>query len=186
MGDNHQWFEELAILRSIIEQTPLVKTIKWGTEVYTYQGKNVVTLIGFKQHLALWFTDGVLLKDKDKHLVSASEGKTKAQRQWRFKSKADIPEKKVLSYLQEAIKYVEQDITIKPEPFKPVIMPVILKDSLRLDKQLNNAFNQLTPGKQKEFMLYLSEAKRDNTRQTRLEKIKPLILRGEGLHDKYR
>jgi|SRR5690606_21829372 len=186
MGKENKWEEELAQLRSVIEQTPLEKTIKWGTEVYTYKDRNVVTLIGFKHHFALWFTNGVFLSDPYKMLVSASEGKTKAMRQWRFKSQSEIDEHKILKYLKEAIKNEEQGIFLKPAKFTPLPIPELLSNALQSNKELNAAFKALSPGKQKEYIQYLVEAKRATTRDSRLEKIKPLILQGVGLHDQYK
>lgn len=99
---NH-WSTELEILQTIISKTNLIETIKWGTPVYTSNGKNVVGITGFKNHFALWFYKGVDLKDKNKVLVNAQEGVTKSLRQWRFTSKSEIDEKLILEYIEEAI-----------------------------------------------------------------------------------
>jgi len=100
---NH-WAAELEILQIIISKTNLVATLKWGTPVYTYNGKNVVGITGFKNHFALWFYKGVALKDESKVLVNAQEGVTKSLRQWRFTSKSEIDEKLILEYIEEAIR----------------------------------------------------------------------------------
>lgn len=100
---NH-WAAELEILQIIISKTNLAETIKWGTPVYTFNGKNVVGINGFKNHFALWFYKGVELKDDAKVLVNAQEGITKSLRQWRFTSKSEINEKLILEYIQEAIR----------------------------------------------------------------------------------
>ena len=100
---NH-WATELEILQDIISKTNLVETIKWGMSVYTYNGKNIVGITGFKNHFAIWFYKGVDLKDNGKVLVNAQEGITKSLRQWRFTSKSEINEKLILEYIEEAKK----------------------------------------------------------------------------------
>ena len=100
---NH-WATELEILQVIISKTNLVETIKWGMPVYTYNGKNIVGITGFKNHFAIWFYKGVDLKDNGKVLVNAQEGITKSLRQWRFTSKSEINEKLILEYIEEAKK----------------------------------------------------------------------------------
>lgn len=103
MQNSLRWSEELSVLASIIQKSPLEKGIKWGAEVYTWNGRNVVSYGGFKNFFSLWFYNGVFLEDKYKVLVTASEGKTKSLRQWRFTSGKEIDEKKILEYIFEAI-----------------------------------------------------------------------------------
>ena len=86
------WAEELDIISGIISKLPFKKTIKWGSEVFTFNNKNVVSCGGFKNHFALWFYNGVFMTDKYNVLVNAQEGKTKAMRQWRFSGKNEIDE----------------------------------------------------------------------------------------------
>ena len=117
MPTNHQWTEEVAILSAIIDKTPLDKTTKWGSDVYTYNGKNVVSCGGFKNFFTLWFYNGVFLEDPYKVLISASEGQTKSLRQWRFTSKEEIDEKKILAYIHEAIETEKKGLKIKPAKF---------------------------------------------------------------------
>ena len=108
------WSDELNILRKLILQTELKETIKWGAPVYTLDGKNIVGLAGFKNHFGIWFYNGVFLKDKEKALVNAQEGKTKALRQMRFESIEDIKPDIVLSYVKEAIANQKAGKEIKP------------------------------------------------------------------------
>jgi len=182
---NH-WEKELNWLTEIIERTNLVKTIKWGSPVYTHNSKNIVSFGGFKNYFALWFYNGVFLKDPYKVLINAQEGKTKALRQWRFASMGEIDEKKILQYVNEAIRNSEEGKEIKPGKFKAVAVPGLLQKELDSDQELNSAFEKLTPGKQKEYNLYIEEAKQEKTKNQRLEKIKPLILGGLGLNEKYK
>jgi uncharacterized protein YdeI (YjbR/CyaY-like superfamily) len=186
MEKDSKWQEELALLKSIILKTGLTETIKWGMEVYTHKGKNVVGLLGFKNHFTLWFYNGVFLKDEHKVLVSAQDGKTKALRQWRFTSKEEINENLVLAYLQEAIKNEEEGQVWKPQKSEAAAIPDVLSDTFLTDKDLEKAFQKLSPYKQKEYIEHLNSAKREETKRARLEKIMPMILQGAGLHDKYK
>ena len=176
----------MGLIKAIIQKTELIPAIKWGTEVYTYNGRNVLSAGGFKNHFTIWFYNGVFLKDKYKVLVNASEGKTKSLRQWRFTSAEEINEKRILEYIREAIAIEERGLKIKPAKFKPLPVPEILASCFKEDKNLKIAFEQLTPGRQKEYIIYLNEPKQEATKSKRLEKIKPMILRGVGLNDKYK
>ncbi|HMR90754.1 MAG TPA: YdeI/OmpD-associated family protein [Chitinophagaceae bacterium] len=186
MQSNEQWAKELALVAAILNKAPLGKSIKWGAEVFTYEGKNVVSYGGFKNYFTIWFYNGVFLKDKYKVLVNAQEGKTKSLRQWRFTSIKEVNEKKILEYVQEAIAIEQKGLKIKPEKFKPVEPPTLITAALKKDKALQAAFDKLTPGRQKEYIVYINEAKQDATRQSRLEKIIPVIKQGKGLNDKYK
>lgn len=181
-----QWRELLTTLRHIVQETELEETIKWGVPVYTLDGKNVVGLTAFKQHVALWFYQGALLEDKACKLVNAQEGITKAQRQWRFRNKADIEQKLILNYISEAIENQRKDKVIKPSPKKPYTLPPELGEAFSRNPKLEPAFQDLAPYKQREYSEYISEAKRADTKNRRLEKSIPLILAGKGLSDSYR
>lgn len=186
MQNNAKWAEELTILASIINKAPLEKSIKWGAEVFTWEGQNVVSYGGFKNFFSLWFYNGVFLKDKYAVLINASEGKTKSLRQWRFTSKEEIDEKKISEYILEAIEIEKKGLKIKQEKFVAVPPPELLADALKTDKIFHTAFKNLTPGKQKEYIIYLNEAKQEATKIKRLEKIRTMILEGKGLNDKYK
>ena len=186
MQSADQWHEELSLLASIVHKAPLEKTTKWGADVFTYNGKNVLSYGGFKHFFVLWFYNGVFLADKYKVLISAQEGVTKSLRQWRFTSIKEVDERKILEYIHEAIEIEKKGLKIKPEKPKPIDLPQLLSDALDADKNLQAAFNSLTPGKQKEYIIYLNEPKQEATKLKRLEKIKPMILSGAGLNDKYK
>jgi len=186
MAYQEQWAEELSLLKSILDKADLEVVKKWGIDTYTCNGKNIVGFLGFKHHFALWFYNGVFLKDKYKVLVSADGEKTKAMRQWRMKSMDEIDEKKILSYVNEAIKNSKEGIELKPEKFAPVPVPQLLADRLKKDKELKAAFSKLSPGKQKEYNIYVDEAKQEATKLKRIDKIAPMILEGIGLNDKYK
>ena len=184
---NSQWSEGLSTLREIILSTEAIETIKWSAPVYTIDGKNVIGLGAFKNHFGVWFFNGVFLKDEKNLLVNAQEGKTKALRQMRFKSFDQIDSKVVLAYVKEAIENQKLGKELKPERNKKeVIIPEELKREFNNNSEYKNSFYKLTPGKQREYCDYIASAKRDATKQSRLEKIKPMILQGVGLNDKYK
>lgn len=180
------WEAEIELLLSIIDKSGLEKTLKWGSDVYVYKGKNILGCVPFKNHFTLWFYNGSFLKDKYKVLINASKDKTKYLRQWRFTNIAEIDERKILEYVYESILLLEKGIEGKPSKFKAVPIPSFLLAELENNKHLNECFNKLSPGKQKEYSLYIEEAKQESTKAKRLEKIIPLILKNKGLNDKYK
>lgn len=182
-----QWPEEMDMLKSIVARTGLEEMTKWGGPVYTLNKKNVLGIGGFKSHVALWFWNGVFLKDKAQKLVNANEGVTKGLRQWRFASKAEIVanEKLILEYIQEAIANEKAGLAIKPEK-KETVISEFFREALDADAGLKTAFSSLTPFKQREYLEHVDSAKQEKTKVARLEKIVPMIKAGIGLHDKYR
>ncbi len=180
------WRDELLALRKILLATPLEETVKWGAPCYTHEGKNVVGIGAFKSYVGLWFHQGALLGDPEGVLINAQEGKTKALRQWRFESKKAIKARVIKAYVKEAIELQAQGKEIKPARNKSVEIPKELASALAKNKRAKAAFDKLTPGKRREYAEYISEAKREATRVSRIEKIIPMILKGVGLHDKYR
>ncbi|KZS42620.1 hypothetical protein AWE51_04010 [Aquimarina aggregata] len=181
-----EWKDALELLRSIMLSTEMKETIKWGSPVYTVNGKNVVGLAAFKSYVGIWFYQGVFLSDKEKLLINAQEGKTKGLRQWRFIAKDEIHRDVVLKYVKEAIQNQKDNKEILPEKSKVIAMPLELNILLTSNKDLEKSFKELTPFKQKEYIEYISNAKRETTRSTRLKKITSMILEGIGLNDKYR
>ncbi|RMF58752.1 MAG: hypothetical protein D6748_07920 [Calditrichaeota bacterium] len=183
-----QWREALTRLREIILSTSMEETIKWGAPVYTVNGKNVVGMGAFKSYVGLWFFQGALLKDEQKKLMNAQEGKTKALRQWRFQSPEEIEADAELiqSYIQEAINNQLQGKEIKADRSKPLIIPEELQEKLFSNSELAERFAALSKSCQREYAEYIAEAKRPETRLRRLEKIIPMIMEGAGLNDKYK
>lgn len=181
-----KWKEKLEKLREIILQTDLKEELKWGKPTYTLDGKMVVGMAEFKNHMALWFHQGVFLKDKHNKLVNAQEGVTKALRQWRFAEEDEIDPNLVLEYVKEAIANAKAGKELKPVKKKDVSIPEVLKNALANDKILKESYKKLTPGRQREYAQYIGEAKREATRQSRLEKCIPMIKNGVGLNDKYK
>lgn len=180
---NH-WEKELEKLKEILHKTSLDTTVKWGSDVYVHKGKNIVSVGAFKNHLALVFFNGVFIEDVFN--VFSKDTIAKAMRQWKFKSLDEIDENKILKYINEAIKNSEEGKELKAEKHQPVPTAELLLEAFKTDKKLKEAFEKLTSGKQKEYNLYISEAKQEATKIKRLEKIIPMILQGIGLHDKYK
>ena len=184
---NTHFEDELKILREIINTTELEETLKWSAPTYTLNGKNVVGLGALQNHYGRWDGQGVFLKDEANILINAQENKTKALRQMRFESKADINKSAVLKYVKEAIENQKLGKEIKPQRnTTAVIIPAELKKVFSANNDLNTAFKALTPGKQREYCEHISEAKREATKLSRIEKITRMILNGKGLHDKYK
>jgi len=179
------WENELETLKAILAKTGLTETVKWGAPTYTYNGKNVLGIGGFKNYFTIWFYKGVFLKDLKSVLVNAQEGTTKSLRQWRFASVEDINEKLILQYAAEAIEVEKAGMAVKPGK-KEFEIPEVLQKELDASSEMAAAFAGFKPYKQNEFLEYIGSAKRLETQLARLEKVKPLILEGRGLNDKYR
>ena len=186
---NHftRWNEELKLLRSTLLKSGLEESVKWGMPAYTYQNKNIVGIGAFNSYVGLWFHQGVFLKDEQKKLMNAQENKTKAMRQWRFNHCEEIDEKLILKYVKEAIQNQIDGKEIKPKRTnKTLIIPAILQKALDSNSDLISKFESLSPGKKREFADYISTAKRESTKTSRLSKIIPMILSGIGLNDQYK
>ena len=183
---NPKWKNELETLRGILLKTEFVETLKWGIPTYTINGKNVVSIAAFKEYVGLWFTNGSFLNDDHQKLINAQEGKTKGMRQWRFNSIEEIDKRLILEYSYEAIQNQKDGKEIKVERNKPLDIPAELEKVLSQNSDLQTLFDGFTKSKKREFTEYISSAKRDITKQVRIEKIIPMILTGVGLHDKYR
>lgn len=181
------WRAELELLRSVFSDLPVEETIKWGAPTYVFEGKNIVGLAAFKNYCGLWFFQGALLEDKQKVFINAQEGKTKAMLQWRFYSLKEIDINLIKEYILEAIENSKAGKEIKPKRnTKPIVIPEELKVAFSENEKLEAFFNEFTASKQREFCEYILSAKRATTKQTRLEKITPMILNKVGLNDKYK
>lgn len=181
-----KWRPQIEALRELINSTRLSETVKWGAPTYTIDGKNVVGLGAFKNFVAIWFYQGALMGDPLNKLINAQEGKTQALRQWRFSVGDDIVSEEVLSYLEEAITNQEMGKQIVPPKTKPLEIPAELKQAFSSNPKVEACFDDMGLTKKREFAEYIGEAKREETKLKRLDKIIPMILEGKGLHDKYR
>lgn len=173
-------------LREILLKLPLEESIKWMSPAYSYRGRLVLSLVAFQKHFGLWFHQGALLSDPDNVLVNAQEGKTKAMRHWRFTSGKQIRVRKITAYVKEAMEHAEQGRSVPIAKAKPVDVPRELQAALDRDPACAEAFEAMPPGKRRDYAEHVAGAKRQETRDRRLEKVLPMIRAGKGLHDKYR
>jgi uncharacterized protein YdeI (YjbR/CyaY-like superfamily) len=181
------WAEELMQIREIVlKNKELKEEIKWGGPIYTLNGKNVLAIGGFKNYFTIWFHNGAFLSDPQKVLVNANEERTRGLRQWRFQSLKEIKPALVKKYIAEAIANEKAGKKIKPEkrPLPP--LPAEYQSAFKKNKALKESFSKLTPGKQREYLEHVIDAKTSETRQKRVEKAIPNIMAGIGLNDKYR
>ncbi len=181
-----KWENELRQLHELIMTTDLKSEIKWGAPVYTLEGKNVVGLGAFKNHIGIWFFNGALLKGNTAMLVNVQEGKTKALRQIRFEKGDEIKNSVLLPYLREAILNQREGKEVKLVRVKKVVIPKELSAAFLQNPELKKYFDQLSPGKQREYAEHISTAKKEATRLKRIEKISTMIKKGIGLNDKYK
>jgi len=175
-------------LRKIALSCNLEETYKWSFPTYMFENKNVLAICKFKSYFGIWFFNGVFLNDPKNVLENAQEGKTKAMRHWKFFSQDEIEEQVVTAYIQEAIENQKKGLQLKisKQPTKKISIPVHLLSEFEKNPALKDSFKKLTYSKQKEYTEYITSAKQEQTKLSRLEKIVPLILDGKGLNDLYR
>ena len=186
LQNNPERIEELQKLRSILSETELEETLKWGMPTYVFKKRNLVGIGAFKNWSVLWFHDGALLKDDQKVLVNAQEGKTQGMRQWRFKSLEDINKEQILKYVAEAVGYAKAGKKVVKKAPKAsgsitFEVPALLQEALDGDQKLKEKWEGLTLKQRRDFAEYISESKRESTRKSRLERITPVIEEGKPL-----
>ncbi|MEG0925412.1 YdeI/OmpD-associated family protein [Chryseobacterium sp.] len=179
-----QWKEEFEKLRAIALSTELVEDLKWGCPCYTYEGKNIFLIHGFKEYCALLFFKGALMKDPDQILIQQSEN-VQAARQIRFTDLQQIAdlEKNIQAYMFEAVEIEESGAKVEMKKTKEFEMPDEFQSKLDNDSTLKKDFEALTPGRQRAYLLHFSSAKQSKTREARIEKCIPQIRNGIGLKD---
>ncbi|GAB4374752.1 MAG: YdeI family protein [Salibacteraceae bacterium] len=180
----HKWSEELHLLRSIILECGLKEEIKWGVPCYTTNGKNVLNLSALVNCCVVGFFKGALLANEH-HLLEAPGPNSRFVRQLRFTSTAQIDRQRGMlkSIIAEAIEIEKQGKEVKPKPTQEPI-PRELLSVMENDAAFKAAFNALSPGRQRGYLLYFSQPKKSATRLSRIEKCKNNILNGIGLHDR--
>lgn len=179
-----QWQEEFQKLRTIVLDCQLTEELKWGVPCYTFQGSNIVLIHGFKEYCALLFMKGALLNDTDGILVQQTEN-VQASRQIRFTNIWQIEgmESILKAYILEAIEVEKAGLSVNFKQTAEFTVPEEFQIKLDEDSALNTAFRGLTPGRQRAYLLYFSAPKQVKTREARIEKSIPLILKGKGLND---
>jgi uncharacterized protein YdeI (YjbR/CyaY-like superfamily) len=178
------WQREYEKLRMTCLDTGLNEELKWGCPCYTFEGKNVVLIHGFKEYCALLFFKGVLLNDPDNILVQQTKN-VQSARQIRFTTIKEIVkmEKVLKACIYEAIEVEKTGLTVKLKKTSDFKIPEEFQKRLNKSSALKKAFNALTPGRQRAYIFYFSQAKQSKTRQARVENYIPQILNGKGLND---
>lgn len=184
LDEAKNWQKEMRKLREIVLDSCLVEGFKWGKPCYTYENKNILVIIGFKETCAFMFFKGALLKDPHGILIKAGEN-TQGMRQLRFTSVNEIikMESIVKSYIKEAIEVEKSGLKINDGKKLALILPEEFQSILDMNHALKDAFMALTPGRQRAYNIYFSTAKQSKTRISRIEKCIDDILDGKGLTD---
>jgi uncharacterized protein YdeI (YjbR/CyaY-like superfamily) len=182
---NKEWQKEIELLRTVVlSNTDLKEELKWGVPCYSYEGKNVVLIHVFKDYCALLFHKGVLLKDPEHILIQQTEN-VQVARQARFTSVKEITSLKTVlkAYIKEAIGVERSGMKAPMKKTKEFETPEEFQKELDKKPALKKAFEALTPGRQRGYLLYFSSAKQAKTREERVAKYIPQIMAGKGVDD---
>ena len=179
-----EWQKELAKLRTIILDCQLTEELKWGCPCYTFQSSNVVLIHVFKEYCALLFFKGALLKDADGILIQQTEN-VQAARQIRFTNVREIVQMEPIlkAYIHEAIDVEKAGLKVTLKKTSEFKIPEEFQNKLDAVPALKAAFDALTPGRQRAYILYFAAAKQSKTRESRVAKCMQQILKGKGLND---
>ncbi len=178
------WQEEIKKLRTIILDCHLTEELKWGCPCYTFEGSNIVLIHVFKEYCAVLFFKGVLLKDPRGILIQQTEN-VQTARQVRFTSVPEITRLKPVlkAYIFEAVEVEEAGLKVDLKKTTEFTMPEEFQKKLDKNASLKTAFEALTPGRQRGYLLHFSAPKQSKTREARVEKYMKQILNGKGLND---
>jgi uncharacterized protein YdeI (YjbR/CyaY-like superfamily) len=179
-----KWQEEFKKLRTIILDCPLTEELKWGVPCYTFQKSNIALIHGFKEYCAILFVKGALLHDDHGLLIQQTEN-VQAARQIRFTSVREIVEMEPIlkAYILEAIEVEKAGLKVNYKKATEFTIPEEFINKLEGVPDLQDAFDALTPGRQRAYILFFSAPKQSKTRESRIEKYMPQILNGKGLND---
>ncbi|MWV47134.1 hypothetical protein GRF59_26420 [Paenibacillus sp. HJL G12] len=185
VGRATKWLEEMETLRAILLDCPLTEELKWGKPCYTYEGRNIVIIQGFKEYFALLFFKGYLLQDPHGILVKTGEN-TKVGRQIRFTDTQEITrlEPILKAYIAEAIEVEKSGLKVDVIQDTELDIPEEFQNKLDENPALKAAFEALTPGRQRAYVFYFTAPKQSKTRASRVEKYVQQILDGKGLNDR--
>jgi uncharacterized protein YdeI (YjbR/CyaY-like superfamily) len=179
-----KWKEEYEKLRNIVLECDLTEEFKWMHPCYTFENKNIVLIHGFKEYCALLFHKGALLKDEHGMLIQQTEN-VQAARQIRFTNVQQIVEMESIlkAYIKEAIEVEKAGLEVEYKKHAEYIIPEELQHKFDEMPALKTAFEALTPGRQRAYILHFSKPKQSKTRVSRVEKCMEQILDGKGLND---
>lgn len=182
----NEWRETLEALRAVVLSSGLEEELKWGVPCYTHAGANIAIVSAFREYSSLSFFKGVLMKDPAGLLEKQGEN-SQSGRLIKFTDPAQVAERAALigDYLAEAVRVEESGEKV---PFKkrPEPIPEELLEAFEKDPALSQAFYGLTPGRQRSYIIHVSQAKQRATRLSRIAKCSPMIMAGLGFHDKYK
>ncbi|MEP0365560.1 MAG: YdeI family protein [Cyclobacteriaceae bacterium] len=180
-----KWKVEYQKLRTIILDCGLTEELKWGCPCYTFKKDNIVLIHGFKEYCAILFHKGVLLKDTNNILMQQTEN-VQSARQIRFTTIDEINELEAIikAYVFEAIEVEKAGLKVDLKTTREYTVPDEFQKYLDDDPSLKTAFEQLTPGRQRGYLLHFSQPKQSKTRTSRIEKSIPKIFDGKGWNDK--
>lgn len=179
-----KWKEEFELLRNIVLECGLAEDFKWMHPCYTLDNKNIVLIHGFKDYCALLFHKGALLKDPHGILIQQTEN-VQSARQIRFTSAQEIEEMQLIlkTYIDEAIEIEKAGLKVNFKKNTEYDIPEELQNKFAEIPELKTAFDALTPGRQRAYILHFASAKQSKTRESRVEKYIPHILNGKGIDD---
>jgi uncharacterized protein YdeI (YjbR/CyaY-like superfamily) len=180
----HSWHKELLILRSMALESGYTEELKWGMPCYTLKGNNVFIISAFKKYCAINFFKGALLNDP-KNLLTKPGENTQGGRQFRFTGIAEIKknEKSINAFFKEAIEIENSGKKIEPKKLEEQTIPKELENRFKKDAAFKKAFQSLTPGRQRAYVIFFAAAKQSATREARIDKYKTNILIGKGIND---
>jgi len=181
---NEKWQKEIEQLRTIVLDCGLVEELKWGCPCYTFQKKNIVLIHVFKEYCALLFFKGALLKDAKEILIQQTKN-VQVPRQLRFTNVKEIVKlaPTIKAYIYEAIEVEKAGLKVELKKTVAYEMPEEFEARLNRNAALKKAFKALTPGRQRGYLFYFSQPKLSKTKEARVEKYIPHILKGKGLDD---
>jgi uncharacterized protein YdeI (YjbR/CyaY-like superfamily) len=179
-----KWQSAYQELRELLLSFDLNEELKWGCPCYTIENKNVVLIHGFKEYCALLFMKGSIMNDPNNLLIQQTEN-VQAARQIRFINIEEIISQKLIlkSYIKNAIEIEKSGVKVEMKKSSEYKIPEEFQSALNEMSELKPAFDKLTPGRQRAYLLYFSSAKQAKTRTERIEKYIPKILDGKGLED---
>lgn len=177
------WQSEIEKLRSILLDCGLEEDLKWGKPCYGIDGKNVAIIQPFKEHCSLMFFKGALLKDTHGLLRSQGENTQSALR-LEFRNEAQVVKATVKSYVKQAVEAEKAGLKVEFKAKDELELPAELTAILKKDRKLAKAFDALTPGRKRAYVMHFAGAKQSETRTARVEKCIPKILAGLGLNDR--
>lgn len=180
-----RWQKEMKELRNILLDCDLTEELKWGKPCYTAHGGNIAIMQPFKAHLSLMFFKGALLDDPEGILSSQGEN-TQAALRIEFTSSEQVTERRSIieSYIQEAIAVEASGAEVPKKKVAEYEVPTEFEQRLQEDEAYREAFEALTPGRKKSYLIHFSGAKRADTRERRIEKCRAKVLQGKGFNER--